>query len=149
MTGALIIAAVTALTGLILWLTDRRHRMNDALTDRPDGTDDAVVGRGSADDGDECCGMHLVCEKDSLLLSSDEIVYYDDEELDRFRGRSEDDYSPEEVEEIRDVMLTLAPGEAAGWARSMTLRGITLPTEIRDELLMIVAEQRERHKATT
>ncbi len=31
---------------------------------------------------------------------SGEIVYYDDEELDRFFGRSGNDYTPEEVEGI-------------------------------------------------
>ena len=37
----------------------------------------------------ECCGMHETCEKDSLLAAvSKEIEYYDDEELDRFRGVS-------------------------------------------------------------
>ena len=36
----------------------------------------------------ECCGQHEVCEKESLLAAlSRQIEYYDDEELDRFRGR--------------------------------------------------------------
>ena len=35
----------------------------------------------------ECCGAHEICEKESLLSAvSKEIVYYDDEELDRFSG---------------------------------------------------------------
>ena len=55
---------------------------------------------------DECCGQHEVCEKDSLLAAvSKGIEYYDDEELDRFRGRASDDYTDEEVEEFREVML--------------------------------------------
>ena len=28
---------------------------------------------------DECCGRHAVCERESLLTSKPEIVYYDDE----------------------------------------------------------------------
>ena len=53
---------------------------------------------------DECCGQHEVCEKDSLLAAvSKGIEYYDDEELDRFRGRASDDYTDEEVEEFREV----------------------------------------------
>ena len=37
--------------------------------------------------GTECCGMHEVCEKESLLAAvSKEVEYYEDEELDRFRG---------------------------------------------------------------
>ena len=74
------------------------------------------------------------------------MEYYDDEELDRFIGRSGNDYSPEEVEEFRDVLMTLRPEDVAGWARSITVRGLELPAEIRDELLMLVNEQRNLRK---
>ncbi len=88
--------------------------------------------------------MHMTCERDSLLTAvSPEVVYYDDEELDRFRGRGADDYSDEEIEEFRDVLLTLLPDDIAGWGRSIQMRDINLPTSIRQELLMIVAEARE------
>lgn len=97
-------------------------------------------------DDEVCCGMHMTCEKDSLLADvSDTIDYFDDEELDRFAGRAADVYSPEEIEEFRDVLLTLLPADIAPWARSIQLRGINLPTEVREELLMIVAEARESH----
>lgn len=96
-------------------------------------------------DNDEtpCCGMHITCEKDSLLASvSETIDYFDDEELDRYRGRSADNYSDAEIEEFRDVLLTLLPDDIAPWARSLQLRGINLPTAVRDELLLIVSEAR-------
>ena len=33
------------------------------------------------------CGQHEICEKESLLAAvSKKVEYYDDEELDRFRG---------------------------------------------------------------
>lgn len=87
--------------------------------------------------------MHMTCEKDSLLAAvSEKPEYYDDEELDRFTGKAADAYAPEEIEEFRDVLLTLRPDEIAPWARSLQLRGITLPAEVREELLMIVAEAR-------
>ena len=36
---------------------------------------------------EECCGQHETCERDSLLAAvSKSIEYYDDEELDRFKG---------------------------------------------------------------
>ncbi len=93
---------------------------------------------------EECCGMHITCEKDSLLATvSDEIIYYDDEELDRFRGRGSDSYDDEETEEFRNVLLTLLPDDIAGWGRSIQLRGIELPDDVREELLMIVAEARK------
>lgn len=92
-----------------------------------------------------CCGMHITCEKDSLLASvSDTIEYYDDEELDRYRGRASDSYTGEEIEEWRDVLLTLIPSDIAGWGRSIQLRGLEMPDEVREELLLIVSEAREK-----
>ena len=73
---------------------------------------------------------------------SDEIIYYDDEELDRFAGRSQDSYTPEEEDEFREVLMTLRPEDVAGWARSITQRRLELPSDVRDELLMLVNEQR-------
>ena len=80
----------------------------------------------------ECCGQHEICEKESLLA----------EELDRFRGHSSDGYSEEEIEEFREVMYTCKEDEVAGWSRSLQLRGIELPDELKDELFLIVGERR-------
>lgn len=90
-----------------------------------------------------CCGMHIVCEKTNLSPISAEVIYYDDEELDRFRGRDPKSYTPEETEEFRDVLMTLLPEDVAGWSRSIQLREIALPTDVRDELLLIVSELRQ------
>lgn len=100
---------------------------------------------------EECCGMHITCEKDSLLASvSKEIEYYDDEELDRFAGKDAADYTPDEIEEFRDILLSMRPDDIAGWARSLQLRQIKLPAEIRDELILIVSEARQaRHVAVS
>ncbi len=97
---------------------------------------------GEEGEGAVCCGMHAVCEKTSLSPLTDEIVYYDDEELDRFRGREPESYTAEETEEFRDVLMTLLPQDVAGWSRSIQVRGIQLPVDVRDELLMIVGELR-------
>lgn len=91
----------------------------------------------------ECCGQHEVCEKESLLAAiSKQIEYYDDEELDRFRGRASDDYTEEEEEEFREILYTTKEEEVAGWSRSLQLRGIELPDGLKDELFMIVGERR-------
>ena len=80
----------------------------------------------------ECCGQHEICEKESLLAAvSKKVEYYDDEELDRFRGHSSDGYSEEEIEEFREVMYTCKEDEVAGWSRSLQLRGIELPDELK------------------
>lgn len=91
----------------------------------------------------ECCGQHEVCEKESLLAAvSKKIEYYDDEELDRFRGRPSDSYQEDEVDEFREIMYTCREDEVAGWSRSLQLRGIELPDELKDELFLIVGERR-------
>ena len=91
----------------------------------------------------ECCGQHEVCEKESLLAAvSKNIEYYDDEELDRFEGYPSDKYSNDEVDEFREIMYTCKEDEVAGWARSLQLRGIEIPDELKDELFLIVGERR-------
>lgn len=98
---------------------------------------------GAEPEGEACCGQHYSCEKDSLLTAvSAGIDYYEDEELDRYAGRKPDDYSEAEKDEFRDVMLTLLPGDLAGWGRSIQLRGINLPAEVRDEFLLLIDELR-------
>ncbi|MBR0046946.1 MAG: phospholipase [Bacteroidaceae bacterium] len=91
----------------------------------------------------ECCGQHETCEKESLLAAvSKQIEYYNDEELDRFRGRGSDAYSPDEIEEFRDVLYTMRDDEVAGWLRSLQLRAVELPDELKDEAFLIVGERR-------
>lgn len=91
----------------------------------------------------ECCGQHEVCEKDSLLAAvSRKIEYYDDEELDRFAGRASEAYTDEESEMFRDVFYTMQETDVAGWVRSLQLRGINLPDEIKDEVFLVVGERR-------
>ncbi len=85
--------------------------------------------------------MHEVCEKDSLRAIREDIEYYEDEELDRFRGRTT--YSEEEVEEFREVLYTMRTDEVTGWLRSLELREVNLPDELKDEVLLIVGELRQ------
>lgn len=91
----------------------------------------------------ECCGQHAICEKESLLAAvSKQIEYYDDEELDRFRGRPSDGYTDEETNEFRNIMYTMKEEEVAGWCRSLQLRGVEFPDGLKDELFLIVGERR-------
>lgn len=91
----------------------------------------------------ECCGQHQMCEKESLLAAvSKQIEYYDDEELDRFIGHDSSNYTPEEIEEFREILYSMQEEEVAGWSRSLQLRGIELPDELKDELFLIVGERR-------
>lgn len=91
----------------------------------------------------ECCGQHEVCERDSLLAAvSKGIEYYDDEELDRFIGRAPEEYTCEEADLFRDVFYTMQDTDVAGWVRSLQLRGINLPDEVKDEVFLVVGERR-------
>ena len=87
---------------------------------------------------DKCEQSLLPC--DSLLNIA--LEYYDDEELDRFRGVEADAYDEDAVNEFRDVLYTLQEIEVAGWLRSLQLRAINLPDELKDEAFLIVGERR-------
>ena len=91
----------------------------------------------------ECCGQHEICERDSLLAAvSKQIEYYDDEELDKYIGTAPDAYTPEQEDEFRDVFYTMQDTDVAGWVRSLQLRGIALPDNIKDEVFLIIGERR-------
>ena len=91
----------------------------------------------------ECCGQHEVCERDSLLAAvSKKIEYYDDEELDQFIGRPGNAYTEKETDMFRDVLYTTLDIEVAGWVRSLQLRGIELPDDLKDEVFLIIGERR-------
>lgn len=130
---SLIILSALFVVGGILYI---HHRLTYNTTENTEPVD-------TTPQEEQCCGMHITCEKDSLLASvSREIIYFDDEELDVYKGRDAEEYNETEIEQFRDVLLTLIPTDIAGWGRSLQLRGINLPTEVREELLMIVAEER-------
>lgn len=129
--------------GFLLYITDVkyfRHHHSGSSSD----TQQTWGKEGEQDHNQPeiCCGQHLICEKTSLSITNDEIIYYDDEELDRFKGRTPESYSSQETDEFRDVLLTLLPQDVAGWAKSITLREIQLPSEVRDELLLLISEMR-------
>ena len=92
---------------------------------------------------EECCGQHEVCEKDSLLAAvSKQIEYYEDEELDRYIGTPPDAYTEEQEEEFREVFYTMKSEDVVGWVRSLQLRGIALPNNLKDEVFLVVGERR-------
>ena len=92
-----------------------------------------------------CCGEHLVCERETLLQTKAAIEYYDDEELDSLAGIDPETYSPAQHQAIREVFDTLQEADVPGWCRSLQLRNITLPADIREEALLIVRERRKNN----
>ena len=103
-----------------------------------------ITGKGDNDDTivmpsdcGSCTGENERCEHECMLEAAVKpIEYYDDEELDRFRGRSSDSYSDDEADEFAEVMYTMRPEEVKGWNRSLILRGINVPDQIKDEMIM-------------
>ena len=133
MTGAIIILLVTVFVGLLLYIYDLKYRRAHPEEEIPDNA-------AAPDDshGEICCGRHLICDKKLSPEIGEEIIYYDDEELDRFAGRDADGYDPDEIDEVRDVMMTLLKDDVPGWVRSLQLRGINLPSPLRDELFILL-----------
>lgn len=133
---ALILLASLLIVGALLYLHHRFTGGDKPVVRPPEPVPD--------ENGEVCCGQHAVCERDSLLVAAGagKIEYFDDEHLDRFAGRGSADYSDDEIEEFRDVLLTLLPEDVAPWGRSMQQRAINLPDTVREELLMLVSEAR-------
>lgn len=142
MTGAIIILVILILAGVILRYADKKKRPDEEARANDNGKKYDAVADDSGDKQEEqCCGQHIICEKTSLSPAfSEEIQYFDDEELDRFIGRSPDSYTSDEIEEFRDVLVTMRPDEVPAWARSLQLRQIPIPPSIRDEILLIASE---------
>lgn len=132
------LTALLVLLGLVLWLLDRRHKAPGA------NPPDEAPAQPDTPAPEQCCGQHAVCQKDSLLggvlLPAD--LYFDDEELDRYARTDPAQYPPEATEQFRDVLLTLPPDEVAPWARALQQRQIQLPPDVREELLLLVSENR-------
>lgn len=86
-----------------------------------------------------CDGVNTKCEQECMMEASiKEIEYFDDEELDCFAGRSSSEYSDDEVEQFREILYTMKQDEVKEWTRSLTLRNISLPDQIKDELFMLI-----------
>lgn len=141
MIGALLILLATVIIGVLLYFADKYYykgKKGEEPEELPAPSREITVD----ENGDQCCGQHAVCEKTNLSPLTPDYEYYDDEELDRFRGRDPESYTEEESEEFREILMTLLPADVAGWSRSLQVREIALPLDVREELLMIVADLR-------
>lgn len=137
MTFLWVVLILISIIGIIAALTSRNQKVpsDDNCSDN------------SQFEGGGCCGEHITCEKDSLLSAvSPTIEYYDDEELDSYKGKNAEDYSEVEVEEFRDILVTLQNDDVAGWIRSLQNRGINIPNELLPEIYLVVGENRELHE---
>lgn len=125
------ICAVILLLMFVLFYLDRWNKTRGLREEQPE----PEISEG------ECCGKHAVCEKQKLAearLRSKQ--YFDDEELDRFKGRSSDSYDDKEVEEFRYVMYTMQQDEVREWMECLQAREIELPDELKEECYSMMNE---------
>lgn len=100
------------------------------------GGDEKIV---EADSCATCNGTNDKCEQECMMEAAvKEIEYFDDEELDAFRERRSDSYTDEEAEQFREILYTMRPEEVKDWTRSLTLRQISLPDQVKDEVFVMI-----------
>ncbi|PTN07485.1 hypothetical protein [Mangrovibacterium marinum] len=88
----------------------------------------------------DCCGAHEVCEFEEMRQNPDEIFYFEDEELDRFRGIAAEQYTDSQIDEFREVLYTLKTDELPKWLVSIERRNVQLPLILRQEALLLLAD---------
>ena len=127
--GIIIIFSLT----LFLWnIIQRKRGVPEANSEkyvRPDG----------------CCGAHEVCEHPEDELNS-KPDYFDDEELDRFKRKASHEYSDEEAEEFREIFYTIYDEEKTLWLKSLRMRHIALPSQVKQEMVQVMKSIQKEHQ---
>ena len=123
-----IILGLAVVLALATWLSNR-YGKKDNTPETP-----------QADPPLDCCGAHEVCEFEAMRQTPEKVLYFEDEELDRFQGIASDQYADEQIDEFRDVMYTLESDELKKWLVSIERRNIQLPLILRQEAVQLIAE---------
>lgn len=126
-----VLIIILVMFGLILMLTtyiSRRKKTGETeITINEDG---------------ECCGAHEVCDRESLLSADGNAEYFDDENLDVLADVQPDKFTEDQLNQLSEVFYTLRESDVAAWLRSLQIRRIQLPLELREQALLIVSERR-------
>ena len=78
-------------------------------------------------------------EKKKIQSNCESCEFYDyDEELDAYKGKQPEEYTEKEIEEFRNVLYTMKSDEVDLWVQCLQQRGIELPAEIKEEVLLIL-----------
>ena len=137
MKPAIILICILFVSGLVLYILDRLHHNTDDDSETPP----AAAANSESECTADCCSLNEVCPSEKILMSiNKELLYFNDEELDSFKGRTPDGYTDDEIEQFRDVLYTLRDDELLAWQKSVKKRGITLPATINDECIMLYNE---------
>ena len=124
-----IIVGLFTVAGIVILVKTNRERMKT----------NPVQEKFSAPVSD-CCGAHEVCDFDEIKADETRIEYYDDEELDEFKNKNENEYSNSEVEQFREVLYTLNTHEIRYWLLSIERRKINLPAILMSEARNLMVE---------
>lgn len=134
LSALIVLGIITALVTAVANRHNAKKVARGELTEMPDDTVRRIQDM-------ECCGQHEVCEKEALLKAINrDVEYYDDEDLDQYIGRAADSYNDDEEEDFRDVLYTMNVRDVRGWVRSLQLRGIELPPDVRQEALFVMQD---------
>jgi len=128
---------VAAAAGMVRYRRLHRQLERGDITEMPEvkkvydcGADSCVEAMGTA----SCatCGLSHTFKA--------EPDYFDDEELDAYRGVPSDKYSEQQIEDFRYVFETMRPEDVANWVTSLQLRGVELPDQLKDEVWAIISD---------
>ena len=127
-----VLLIIFVVTGIVIYLL-RRFTGKNSNADKDVSEPTPTVMEES-----ECCGAHEICEKTGKYNPKFQPDYYDDEELDQFKGVSPDSYTDEQIAMFDEVLMTMKESDVAGWIKSLQLREIELPYSVRDKAIMIL-----------
>lgn len=128
---------IFVITGIVIYLLRRYTGKNAKIKKRetePEPQEKVV----EPNPDTECCGAHEICEKTGKYNPKFQPEYYDDEELDQFKGMSPESYTDEQIAMFDEVLMTMKESDVAGWIKSLQLREIELPYSVRDKAIMIL-----------
>lgn len=125
MEGTILISIILAFIAIGFFVLNRFYRNRNVATEEHHDH--------SSDDG-VCCGKHTNCAKGY----DNSNLYFDDEELDRFKGVNPEEYTDSDIEEFKQILYTMKEEEIDTWVHCLQTRGIELPVEVKDEILLIL-----------
>lgn len=119
--STLLILVLLAALVTIMVLVMRRYRQKTEGT--PEEVERCVAG------GDCCGGVNCHRKKGRDKLRG-QITYFEDEELDRYKGKEATDYTSDEVAEWEEVVTTLRASEVREWVTSIHRRQLHIPSAL-------------------
>ena len=125
MSGTIIMAIIFVVLAVGMYALRRIYGNSSPVADSHDHHDG---------ENGVCCGKHSNCEKGY----DNSNLYFDDEELARFKGMKPEENTDADIEEFRQVLYTMREEEVENWAHCIETRGIELPHQIREEILMML-----------